>query len=445
MKEPDTPASPSGTISRAHLIAGVWREIEASLKARNLADALELTQQFVCPPATLPRWSQRLEAVFKKEGRLGDLVEFFWARRGTLLPDMFAVGLFMKLCRKAECYERFRVPLDDWLRANPAPARSSSEFAHLHRFTDLARGQKIDFCRIKYREWPELKGVPSLCAIEAFAECTRISPSVAKYLFDRRSDRQIPYPRWLEGLTRSEAIKHVCMDSQALAGLRTAQFDPRQIVGYPNFDELVDAGAARSFFASLEAPNGLLLVTLHGAHTYFAIECFKRIVRDGIVMTRAGTSSSNRIGVDSGRHAAGFRAFKALREGKVLLMAADVPARQSVTVSVMGLPIDLADGAPMIAYEARCGTVFYTMIRDGDRFVPRFETGPVPDRTEAFPQFRERWFAFYAAQVEQIFRGDPGSITLAHFWPLRFQQFYDCLPSPVTSGKRREAPQSAAP
>ena len=76
--------------------------------------------------------------------------------------------------------------------------------------------------------------------------------------------------------------------------------------------------------------------------------------------------------------------------------------------------------APTIAFESGCATGWYTVAREGDRFVPVYEPGPSRETKESFKDFKGRWWAFYAARVETLFTGDPRNITLWHFWPKLF-------------------------
>jgi len=43
--------------------------------------------------------------------------------------------------------------------------------------------------------------------------------------------------------------------------------------------------------------------------------------------------------------------------------------------------------------------------------------GPRRKEHESFADFRERWSAFYAAQIENNFRGPSCNISLRTFWP----------------------------
>ena len=133
------------------------------------------------------------------------------------------------------------------------------------------------------------------------------------------------------------------------------------------------------------------------------------------------------ISVKTGAHLAAFKAIKILRDRKMLLMVPDARGRvkqggfkESSEVEILGRPRQFADGAPTIAFESGCATGWYMVIREGDRFVPVYEPGPSREAKESFTTFKERWWAFYAAQVEKLFTGDPRNISLFHFWPRLF-------------------------
>ena len=137
------------------------------------------------------------------------------------------------------------------------------------------------------------------------------------------------------------------------------------------------------------------------------------------------------VGKGSNVHASSFKAVKVLQGKKMLLMVPDAGARKSKQTSeakVLGIPITFADGAPTFAFESACATGWYTMAREGDRFVPVVEPGPSREPKEPFKTFKDRWWEFYAAQVEKLFTGDPRNITLWFFWPRLFRSATSAAP-----------------
>lgn len=88
----------------------------------------------------------------------------------------------------------------------------------------------------------------------------------------------------------------------------------------------------------------------------------------------------------------------------MLLMVADAGARKATQTSeakILVRPITFADGAPTFAFESGSATGWYTMVRDGDRFVPLIVLEPSRELKEPFKAYKDRWWAFYASQVNK--------------------------------------------
>lgn len=401
----------------------VRSEIAACLNGGQLLQALKLTQQLLCSRTEFATCAAWLGTEFAKAGRLGDLVEWFWTERQLLLVDMYAIGVFMRLCGAANQYEKFRYPLLDWLRTNAAPTRIWPERAHLKEFESFTPSQREDFCRLKYGQCLQWNSRDFLTVVDVHAQNVEVLPSLSDYLYRLRADQQISYPAWLHGFRTSLAMTHVLSDV-----LRGPVFERHSCNWFADLRGVVEAG--RSIFATIDTSNGLLLATFHGGLGAFTVNSFLRSRPDGVLMKRRGSGKNPRIiGVTNTRQTAGFRALKALRRGKILLMAPDELGQQVSKVDVLGISLDFADGAPLLALESKCRTGFYAVVREGNRLVPLFEPGPVAGSGEGFGEFKERWWRFYAGQLEGLLTGNPHAIVFPRRWAQRFQQAHGRPPS----------------
>jgi len=391
----------------AALIAAVRREIEHSLQHRDLPEAFSLARQYLLRPAVLPPWADWFETVFTKAGYLDQVVPLLWDERETLLQDMFALGFFIRLCNKAKRYEEFRSAFGGWVDGRTA-GFTIPPYAQLWTFGDLLPEQKADFCKAKYRDF-HVNGSPEFFgAIEKLAEKVVVPPSLAQYLFDLRLNSDISYSQWVHQVRMCQSMNHAWIDSRVSANQNGGATAGR-FVHCPNIAKLVDGKEVRSLFDTLDAGTGMLLATFHGGYHALAFSCFAQFCRRGTVMQRG--QSPNQISVTASRDTAAFQAIKVLQKSGILLMAADAFAKtQFSKVHLLGLDVKLADGAPMIAYESRCSTGFYTLLRDGDRFIPVINEGPSAQPGEKFRDFKDRWWNFYVAEVENTYRQAPCNI-----------------------------------
>jgi hypothetical protein len=381
-------------------------------------DKIGIADRLLDSPAILPEQLIWLERIFAQHNQLDKLSELLWLHKETAFRDLFVVGFFMRLSNKVGLYEQFAPRLRSLLE-NPANPPHFTEEAHLLYFHDLTADQKADFVRAKYMTWPGASSTDFLTAIDEFVSFAQVSRPLAAFLYERRRDTAIPFHDWLRDVRTAEVIKHISLDHIQLKLISHTDLD--QVPKLPPIWEMMDLDAAKFFFATLDASEGLLLGTFHGGYLGLAQHCFM-LLMDDHYMLRGNAVRSNDIRAQGDQQLAGFQAVKALAGRKVVLMAPDGPAiRQSSTIEILGVPVKFANGASTIAFEANCRTGWYTVLRDGDRFVPVYEEGPRRLPGQNLVEFTAAWWQFYARQIQNIFTGNPRNISLCNRWPRTFR------------------------
>jgi len=392
-------------------------KILLELQAKRVPEAAALTRRIMQSPPAVERWLPWLDRVFGEHTQLNVLVEVLWESRHLIISDMFVFGFFLRLCNKTSKYEKYRGMLRTCRNDGSPAATRFSESAHLHYFCDLTDEQKSDFVSRKYEGWKVPSHSGFFHAVDEFSNRADVGPRISAFLYANRSDKNVSYLKWLEKVRAAELVKHIQADAWSVAKLlKEGKLDRALIPRFPDIGQLVDRERTMAFFQSLDTSRGLLLTTFHGAYVPFATICFLRFMPDQYVL--GINAGANQINAVADRRGAAYRAVKALQGGKTLLMAPDGRALgQTSNITVFGLPLEVADGAPAIAYESGCKTGWYTVIRVGDRLVPEYDEGPTRIAGENFEMFKNRWWKYYASRIERCFAGDAINISLRAFWP----------------------------
>lgn len=408
-------------------------EISVRLKKGEIAEAKKVATEIVVQPEDLHQWLPELERLFHKSGCLESLIELLWENRNSALTDMYVVGHFMYFCNRIGVYEQFAGPFRSWIASDSCPDFTFSEKGHFRHFRNLTDEQRRDFADAKYRRWKDFAAQDFFEAIDQFSVFATVSQPVSRFLFEHRADKGVPFSPWFAALRSSELFKHVVADANTIYALNRKGGAPDKLryPRPPKLAALVDVDHAKSRFAELDLCTGLLLCTIHDAHLTLAKKCSVVCVPERYLISTKKGRNRILVGKDSNAHASAFQAVKVLRSKKMLLMVADGGARrskQTSQASILGRSVAFADGAPTIAYESGCATGWYTVAREGTRFVPVVVPGPSREPKESFKDYKDRWWNFYAGQVEKLFTGDPRNITLWYFWPKLFRSATSVAP-----------------
>jgi hypothetical protein len=406
-------------------VADLHVRISACLHEGQQKEAKDLMAEIVLCPEALRQWLPGLDQELRKDRQLEPVIEVLWANKEKALNDMFAIGHFMRFCSRVGVYDRFGPLLRSWIGSDSTADFTFSEYGHFHHFRRFTDEQKRDFADAKYRRWRDFGSHDFFRAVDGFSVFATVSSPITELLFRNRNDKSVSFPDWMRELRSAEALKHILADKIAIRKLKrkggSPGLDPSHYPLPPEFSSLVDVEGAKSFFARLDLSKGLLLCTIHDGHLILAKKCAAVCMPERYLLATKA-EGRNRISVDT--HASAFQAVKLLRSKKMLLMVADArrAVQQTTETKIFGIPFAFADGAPTIAFESGCATGWYTVARNGDQFTPVCVAGPTREGQESFADFKERWWSFYAAQIESLFAGDPQNITLWQFWPKAFTE-----------------------
>lgn len=179
-------------------------------------------------------------------------------------------------------------------------------------------------------------------------------------------------------------------------------------------DPLVDQSVLGDVAERLTSRRGTLVLASHEGFPMLVRSTFNRLFSNGAMIQRSAAGGA--MSVQDDTRTALFLTLRALLEGRNAFVAPDGPyGKRTGTISVLGVPCPVADGAPFLAYETRCNTAWLNVLRTEEGFRPVVELGPVRSKDESFDEFRARLFHFYAGKLEEGLTGDPKNISIAHW------------------------------
>lgn len=245
---------------------------------------------------------------------------------------------------------------------------------------------------------------------ESIADKAVVQADVLDYLYQHSRDKRLSRSEWERAVRTAQSIDSI---------IRASHRRPR--VEAVMSRQAID-GAFGNIKAAAPAPKGTLMLTFHGAFVIIAQELFKKEYEQGLILSAKGFIRG-RVQTEVSYRDALFTSLRSLQNGGAVLMAPDgMQGRRYGQYSVLGAPFFPGEGAAFLAYAANCNTVWYTVVRDGDRFVPVVEAGPGRTDGETLNRFSERLFSFYAEKIAGVFAGDPFSIVLLGMWAKPLQE-----------------------
>lgn len=245
---------------------------------------------------------------------------------------------------------------------------------------------------------------PNLLVENAEKAAAAFGPDpVLEYLYSRIPAPKAPCEVWMR-----QAVVATCFEY--LLGDYFARQSPSQV------RDIFDPAARDAAIQAMTSPRGMLAMAYHSGFATMLIHFVVEFL-DGSLVIDSGTRPMYRsVGADK-PSAALFAALCALREGRSVYVAPDGGfGKPSGNIEVLGASVPIFDGAPFLAYESGCDTVWYSLRRNGRFLAPVVEPGPSRAQGETFKEFRTRMIEFYRGKVEEQLTGDPENLVLHKAW-----------------------------
>lgn len=184
-------------------------------------------------------------------------------------------------------------------------------------------------------------------------------------------------------------------------------------------DPVSDPDMARAV-AALNGDRGTLVLAYHCGFRQLFVEFFRMFAQDGLVIhAHIGEASGEggSVSASADPRAALFTAYRKLCAGGQVYLAPDGPhASRTRTIRVLGIDLQVAEGAAFLASQARSRVVWLSVRRHGDRFLPVIVEGPVREKQDREDVYSERFWSFYARCIEDHLVGLPGDIAIGGRW-----------------------------
>lgn len=232
-----------------------------------------------------------------------------------------------------------------------------------------------------------------------------IRAAVLDQLYAARTDTLMPREEWERRVRCAFAIDHIVEDRRFL------EIDvDRHILSQ------VDMAAWDRIVADVTASGPVVFVIAHAGQLSVLRILYSR-QSDWLTLQAYSGNASNAIPVAKDQRTALFIAYRALQDGKSVMIAADgMWGNATDELSVLGTRSGAGEGAPFLAYEVRRPIVCLNVVRRGDKLVPVASHGPRREDGESYLDFKARFKAFFASEIEGLMTGDPDSIALRARW-----------------------------
>lgn len=257
---------------------------------------------------------------------------------------------------------------------------------------------------------------------EKAAHRAAVPEVVLSYLYKKSRWAPLSKRDWAEAVRTAFSIDAVI---NALLGLPSPESKTvKKLLNRSQLETFVAPEAVALSIDQLKSATnpfkGTLMLTFHGAYPLLARELFVKSYKEGLIFGRNGTIRGN-VRITTGFRDGLFVSLRTLQNGGAILMAPDGPdGRRSVRCSVLDTVFMAGEGAAFLAHASNCNTAWYTVVRDGNRFVPVIEPGPTRNDGEPLNQFSERLYGFYFQKIEEILTGDPHNIIFRPNWSKHF-------------------------
>jgi hypothetical protein len=265
--------------------------------------------------------------------------------------------------------------------------------------------------RIKYPE-----GVGDFATFLGFSEqaWTRIDlpARVLGTLYDHADDKTVSREDWERRVRTAFCVDQMSVDYITLSARSWKQGRVLDRLSIASPHETLGPSLRQ-----LKSSKGLLFVFMHGGFPVHVASTFRLLDADGVRVGTSPVSQANILATAQNPKAALFLMMRSIEDGRSILLAADgADGKRNTSLRVIDREFRMAEGAPFIAYETGCETVWLYVQRKEGQFVPGFALGPRRSGPESYKAFKERWLAFYAERIEAVLSGDPDDLALRAPW-----------------------------
>ncbi len=238
---------------------------------------------------------------------------------------------------------------------------------------------------------------------ERAADRVELDRKFLDYLYEH-SRLKMPRSDWERTVLSAFCLDHIIRDFKS-------EF------GFDKILDHVDRRATEETFKRINDGTGMVLMTFHGAFvSSIARQLFNIFAPGGASMESISRGNWEAAPRHNPRLAL-FVALRVLMDKRPFLIAPDGRnGKLASSISVLGRDLMVGDGAAFLAYEAKCQTAWFTVVRGETGFVPLFVPGPRREEPEKFNDFKDRLLDFYQKQIEAVFSGDPRNIVPGRAW-----------------------------
>lgn len=249
----------------------------------------------------------------------------------------------------------------------------------------------------------------------------KIDDLLLKWTYARRKDKSIGFAdfekRAAWGHNASQFIRDYL---GALSKADDLGFDPDQLKSLRHEAGSICEEIDFSVMTDTLASGRSIVVTIaHVGFMNLLVRQFRDVdfplVHIGANSVKADKATNDNYFLARGNVQAAFlKLIKKLRkEPAVVLIAPDGPYGSDMKdLDFLGTQIQLAQGAPMIAYQTKAKSVYLGSTWSGDTVKPYFREGPTPTTETDRETWNDTWFEFYLNCMKEVVEGPPENMRL---------------------------------
>lgn len=251
----------------------------------------------------------------------------------------------------------------------------------------------------------------------------KIDDLLLKWVYARRGNKDIGFAdfekRAAWGHNASQFIRDYL---GALSNPEDLEFDPEQIKALRGEAAVICDEIDFSVLTdTLESGRSIVVTIAHVGFMNMLVRQFRDVdfplIHIGANSVKEDQAKNDNYSYFLARgnvQAAFLKLIKRLRkEPAVVLIAPDGPYGSDMKdLDFLGTRIQLAQGAPMIAYHSKAKSVYLGSTWSGDKVAPYFREGPVPTAETDRDTWNDTWFEFYLNCMKEVVEGPPENMRL---------------------------------